>query len=154
MASLNYICAARNGGGFRSPCYLFLSLKLGNNISEADAIFCVLQGEVIPDKFESKRKRYRLGKVPGSTFFKWGRERVSKRRRPAPAIPAVRLFARPTGGRLDRYPFINPIRGGHPNNHKKKTGKARLFILEVTPGFEPGNQGFADPCLTTWLCHR
>nr|DAD95729.1 MAG TPA: hypothetical protein [Myoviridae sp. ctkOm7] len=28
------------------------------------------------------------------------------------------------------------------------------FVLEVTPGFEPGNQGFADPCLTTWLCHR
>ena len=26
--------------------------------------------------------------------------------------------------------------------------------LEVTPGFEPGNEGFADPCLTTWLCHR
>ena len=26
--------------------------------------------------------------------------------------------------------------------------------MEVTPGFEPGNQGFADPCLTTWLCHR
>ena len=24
--------------------------------------------------------------------------------------------------------------------------------MEVTPGFEPGNQGFADPCLTTWLC--
>ena len=28
------------------------------------------------------------------------------------------------------------------------------FFLEVTPGFEPGNQGFADPCLTTWLCHH
>ena len=28
------------------------------------------------------------------------------------------------------------------------------FSLEVTPGFEPGNEGFADPCLTTWLCHR
>ena len=28
------------------------------------------------------------------------------------------------------------------------------FFLEVTPGFEPGNEGFADPCLTTWLCHR
>ena len=28
------------------------------------------------------------------------------------------------------------------------------FVLEVTPGFEPGNQGFADPCLTTWLCHH
>ena len=26
--------------------------------------------------------------------------------------------------------------------------------MEVTPGFEPGNQGFADPCLTTWLCHH
>ena len=26
--------------------------------------------------------------------------------------------------------------------------------MEVTPGFEPGNQGFADPCLTTWLCHQ
>ena len=29
-----------------------------------------------------------------------------------------------------------------------------LLTLEVTPGFEPGNQGFADPCLTTWLCHH
>ena len=26
--------------------------------------------------------------------------------------------------------------------------------MEVTPGFEPGNQGFADPRLTTWLCHH
>ena len=31
---------------------------------------------------------------------------------------------------------------------------ARLFALEVTPRFELGNEGFADPCLTTWLCHR
>ena len=30
----------------------------------------------------------------------------------------------------------------------------KSLTLEVTPGFEPGNQGFADPCLTTWLCHR
>ena len=30
----------------------------------------------------------------------------------------------------------------------------RLVNMEVTPGFEPGNEGFADPCLTTWLCHR
>ena len=29
-----------------------------------------------------------------------------------------------------------------------------LSNMEVTPGFEPGNEGFADPCLTTWLCHR
>ena len=26
--------------------------------------------------------------------------------------------------------------------------------LEATPRFELGNQGFADPCLTTWLCHQ
>ena len=26
-------------------------------------------------------------------------------------------------------------------------------IMEVTPGFEPGNNGFADRGLTTWLCH-
>ncbi len=26
--------------------------------------------------------------------------------------------------------------------------------MEATPGFEPGNQGFADPCLTTWLCRH
>ena len=24
----------------------------------------------------------------------------------------------------------------------------------MTPRFELGNEGFADPCLTTWLCHR
>ena len=26
--------------------------------------------------------------------------------------------------------------------------------LKATPGFEPGDEGFADPCLTTWLCRR
>jgi hypothetical protein len=26
------------------------------------------------------------------------------------------------------------------------------FHLEGAPGFEPGNKGFADLCLTTWLC--
>ena len=36
----------------------------------------------------------------------------------------------------------------------KNVRKADLVHMEVTPGFEPGNQGFADPCLTTWLCHR
>src|SRR6516162_11901169 len=26
--------------------------------------------------------------------------------------------------------------------------------LEAAPGFEPGNKGFADPRLTTWLCRH
>ena len=27
-------------------------------------------------------------------------------------------------------------------------------LMEATPGFEPGNQGFADPRLTAWLCRH
>ena len=42
---------------------------------------------------------------------------------------------------------------GH--KHKKlRTSYEVLNFLEATPGFEPGNQGFADPRLTTWLCRR
>ena len=40
---------------------------------------------------------------------------------------------------------------------KKKGFRAfllEILFLEVTPRFELGNEGFADPCLTTWLCHR
>ena len=29
-----------------------------------------------------------------------------------------------------------------------------VAYLEATPGFEPGNQSFADSCLTTWLCRH
>ena len=35
---------------------------------------------------------------------------------------------------------------------QKSTALAVLFCLEAPPGFEPGNKGFADLCLTTWLC--
>ena len=38
--------------------------------------------------------------------------------------------------------------------NKKHLQNVSAFFLEVTPGFEPGNQGFADPRLTTWLCHH
>ena len=27
-------------------------------------------------------------------------------------------------------------------------------VVEATPGIEPGNEDFADPCLTAWLCRR
>ena len=30
----------------------------------------------------------------------------------------------------------------------------KSFFLEVTPGFEPGNEGFADLCLTAWPRHH
>ena len=42
---------------------------------------------------------------------------------------------------------------GH--KHKKiRTSYEVLNFLEVAIGFEPMNQGFADPRLTTWLCHH
>ena len=41
-----------------------------------------------------------------------------------------------------------------PGYNKKAPTNVSAFSLEVTPGFEPGNQGFADPRLTTWLCHH
>ena len=28
------------------------------------------------------------------------------------------------------------------------------LLMEATPGFEPGDKGFADLCLTTWLCRH
>ena len=56
-----------------------------------------------------------------------------------------------------------PWSGGEGGGKNRKFGKrkepfsrdgCRVLSLEATPGFEPGNQGFADPCLTTWLCRR
>ncbi len=37
---------------------------------------------------------------------------------------------------------------------QKSTALAVLFCLEAPPGFEPGDKGFADLCLTTWLCRH
>ena len=36
--------------------------------------------------------------------------------------------------------------------NKNGTLLRTVFVLEATPGFEPGDKGFADLCLTTWLC--
>ena len=56
------------------------------------------------------------------------------------------FMGRASGGR-------NCSGGALPYRANKEASEIRR-LLEVTPGFEPGNQGFADPCLTTWLCHR
>ncbi len=37
---------------------------------------------------------------------------------------------------------------------KKALTAMQSGLLEATPRFELGNQGFADPCLTTWLCRH
>ena len=36
----------------------------------------------------------------------------------------------------------------------KKSIAIAMDFLEAPPGFEPGDKGFADPCLTTWLWRR
>ncbi len=37
---------------------------------------------------------------------------------------------------------------------KKRTKFSLRSFLEATPGFDPGNQDFADPSLPTWPCRR
>jgi hypothetical protein len=47
-----------------------------------------------------------------------------------------------------------------PQKEIKKGCKYLIFlqpfeiIVEAASGFEPENNGFADRCLTTWLCRR
>ena len=52
------------------------------------------------------------------------------------------------------YPESFFCRFGYDGCKKEKDTQSVSFLLEVTPRFELGNEGFADPCLTTWLCHR
>ena len=53
-------------------------------------------------------------------------------------------------------PIRENVRENTPSSNEKTPGTiaSQGLRLEVTPGFEPGNEGFADPCLTTWLCHH
>ena len=39
----------------------------------------------------------------------------------------------------------------HSTSKRKTHPIGCVFLLEAPPGFEPGNKGFADLCLTTWL---
>ena len=45
-------------------------------------------------------------------------------------------------------------RKGKHRSKNKSTSHEVLLFLEAPPGFEPGNKGFADLCLTTWLWRR
>ena len=48
-----------------------------------------------------------------------------------------------------------PLRPPLQMKHKKTASTKRACcFLEVTPGFEPGSEGFADLCLTTWPRHQ
>ncbi len=37
---------------------------------------------------------------------------------------------------------------------KKLPNNRKSLMMEATPRFELGNKGFADLCLTTWLCRH
>ena len=41
-----------------------------------------------------------------------------------------------------------------PRDFKSLASTIPPHQLEVPPGFEPGNEGFADPCLTAWLWYQ
>ena len=61
-----------------------------------------------------------------------------------------------TGKALAQGEFISLEHFKLPQISKKETPayKAGVSFLEAPPRFELGNRGFADPCLTTWLCRQ
>ena len=46
---------------------------------------------------------------------------------------------------------IHFYRIGEIKSAAASLSEAAAVGLEAPPGFEPGSQGFAGPCLTTWL---
>ena len=48
-------------------------------------------------------------------------------------------------------PPLRLSRGGRGKKAASASREAEADLLEAPPGFEPGSQGFAGPCLTTWL---
>ena len=63
-----------------------------------------------------------------------------------PRRPKTRAASGPSGGyrpaaQKGRVLFVT----------KKASPRDDAFRMEAPPGFEPGSQGFADLCLTTWL---
>src|SRR5690606_8887779 len=52
---------------------------------------------------------------------------------------------------------LEPVTSAMSRRHSNQLSYAPILLFgslsvhEATPGFEPGNKGFAVPCLTTWL---
>jgi hypothetical protein len=61
------------------------------------------------------------------------------------------LFARPSWHTIWHNPARTGLHGAGPND---ETPDGIRGLAEAPPGFEPGNRGFAVPCLTTWLRRR
>ncbi len=71
------------------------------------------------------------------------------------SVPASPLLAKNSSPNC----FLNAQTQGFKSSlfihfQKKNPSFWMGFLLEVAIGFEPMNQGFADPRLTTWLCHH
>ena len=53
-----------------------------------------------------------------------------------------------------RYDHFDTLPQGLIAGNRTTRMTNRPVPMEVPPGFEPGNEGFADLCLTTWLWHQ
>ena len=52
---------------------------------------------------------------------------------------------------VERSECFVPQSGTLQNNKTETQTCLGFVVLEASPGFEPGNRGFAVRCLTTWL---
>ena len=100
---------------------------------------------VPPGAFPIRSHPARVCRPPGAFAVPHGTLAVPTGARFAPAPPArlppTRRFCHPPGafGYTKKTPEQSTLCSG---------------VVEATPGIEPGNEDFADPCLTAWLCRR
>ena len=63
----------------------------------------------------------------------------------------LRKIAPRLAARSLRSAAAAPFSGRQGKKTASASREAEADLLEAPPGFEPGSQGFAGPCLTTWL---
>ncbi len=124
-----------------------------------------------------------LPSVPPSAFAIRPARRFAIRPALLPSVPPGAFVAQPRPARLPSIPSgalchptprgvlaVRTIRRALPPAppdalyrparrvclHEKTPEQSVLCsgVVEATPGIEPGNEDFADPCLTAWLCRR